>query len=177
MWKKINSITISFGHGVSTTPLQTAVAGAALINGGKLIAPTFLPRTREQADEIAQPVVSEKTSADMRYLFEFNGVTGSGRNARVPGFDVGGKTGTADKVVNGRYSSTLNFNAFLAGFPMRNPQYVVLTFCDEPHAGEGGTIASYTAAPMVRDIIRRAGPILGVEPQFGVDGTALLESY
>ncbi len=176
-WKKINSITISFGHGVSTTPLQTAVAGAALINGGRLIQPTFLPRTREQAEEVAQTVIKDKTSADMRYLFEYNGVNGSGRNARVPGFDVGGKTGTADKVVNGRYSSSLNFNAFLAAFPMRNPQYIVLTFCDEPHAGEGGTIASFTAAPMVRDIIRRAGPILGVEPQFGANGTALLESY
>ncbi|CAN7496466.1 penicillin-binding protein 2 [Rhizobium sp. LjRoot30] len=177
-WKKINSITISFGHGVSTTPLQTAVAGAALINGGKLIDPTFLPRTQEQADEVARVVIQDKTSADMRYLFEYNGVNGSGRNARVAGFDVGGKTGTADKVVNGRYDSKLNFNAFLAAFPMGNPRYVVLSFCDEPRSGEGGgTIASYTAAPMVRDIIRRAAPLLGVQPQFGDGGTALLQSY
>ena len=76
-WKKINSITISFGHGVSTTPLQTAVAGAALVNGGKLIEPTFLPRTQDQADEVAKVVIQEKTSADMRYLFEYNGVNGS----------------------------------------------------------------------------------------------------
>ncbi len=127
-WKKINSITISFGHGVSTTPLQTAVAGAALVNGGKLIQPTFLPRSREAADQVASQVIQPTTSKDMRFLFEWNGANGSGRNARVDGFDVGGKTGTADKVVNGRYAHDKNFNAFLAAFPMNDPQYVVLSF-------------------------------------------------
>ncbi|QPB21857.1 penicillin-binding protein 2 [Rhizobium sp. 007] len=178
VWKKINSITISFGHGVSTTPLQTAVAGAALVNGGKLIEPTFLPRTRDQADETAEVVVKKSTSDEIRYLFKLNGLKGSGRNADVPGFNVGGKTGTADKVVNGRYANDLNFNAFIAAFPIDSPQYVVLTFCDEPHNGEKGqNIAAYTAAPMVKNIIRRAAPILGIEPQFGQDGSALLVSY
>lgn len=178
VWKKINSITISFGHGVATTPLQTAVAGAALVNGGKLIEPTFLPRTAEQANETAQVVVKKSTSDDIRYLFKLNGIKGSGRNADVPGFNVGGKTGTADKVVNGRYASNLNFNAFLAAFPIEDPKYVVLTFCDEPHNGEKGqNIAAYTAAPMVKNIIARAAPILGVEPKFGDDGSALLVSY
>ncbi|WP_025659372.1 penicillin-binding protein 2 [Rhizobium sp. IBUN] len=178
VWKKINSITISFGHGVSTTPLQTAVAGAALVNGGKLIEPTFLPRNREQADEVAEVVVKKSTSDDVRYLFKLNGIKGSGRNADVPGFNVGGKTGTADKVVNGRYATNLNFNAFLAAFPIEDPKYVVLTFCDEPHNGEKGqNIAAYTAAPMVKNIIARAAPILGVEPKFGDDGSAMLVSY
>ncbi len=178
VWKKINSVTISFGHGVSTTPLQTAVAGAALVNGGKLIEPTFLPRSRDQADNVAEVVVKKTTSDDVRYLFKLNGIKGSGRNADVPGFDVGGKTGTADKVVNGRYATNLNFNAFLAAFPIDNPRYVVLTFCDEPHNGEKGqNIAAYTAAPMVKNIIARAAPILGVEPKFGEDGSAMLVSY
>jgi cell division protein FtsI (penicillin-binding protein 3) len=178
VWKKINSITISFGHGVATTPLQTAVAGAALINGGKLIEPTFLPRSREQADEVAEVVVKKSTSDDIRYLFKLNGKKGSGRNADVPGFNVGGKTGTADKVVNGRYATNLNFNAFLAAFPIDDPKYVVLTFCDEPLDGEQHQrIAAYTAAPMVKNIVRRAAPILGVEPEFGEDGSALLVSY
>lgn len=90
-WKKISSVTISFGHGVATTPLQTAVAGAALVNGGKLIQPTFLPRTADEANEVAEAVLKPSTSADMRYLFEYNGINGSGRGARVPGLDVGGK--------------------------------------------------------------------------------------
>jgi cell division protein FtsI (penicillin-binding protein 3) len=178
VWKKINSVTISFGHGVSTTPLQTAVAGAALVNGGKLIEPTFLPRSRAQADDVAEMVVKKTTSDDVRYLFKLNGIKGSGRNADVPGFNVGGKTGTADKVVNGRYATNLNFNAFLAAFPIDDPKYVVLTFCDEPHNGEKGqNIAAYTAAPMVKNIIARAAPILGVEPKFGDDGSAMLVSY
>ena len=178
-WKKINSITISFGHGVSTTPLQTAVAGAALVNGGKLIEPTFLTRSVEEADQVATQVIKPSTSKDMRFLFEWNGVNGSGRNARVPGFNVGGKTGTADKVVNGRYVHDKNFNAFLAAFPMENPQYVVLTFIDEPKTdkGNGAALAGTSAAPMAGEIIRRSAPVLGVEPHFGDIGTALLKSY
>jgi cell division protein FtsI (penicillin-binding protein 3) len=178
-WKKINSITISFGHGVSTTPLQTAVAGAALVNGGKLVPPTFLPRTQAQADEIATQVMKPTTSKDMRFLFEWNGINGSGRNARVAGFNVGGKTGTADKVVNGRYAHDKNFNAFLSAFPMDNPRYVVLSFSDEPKTdkGNGAALAAMSAAPMVKEIIARSAPILGVKPKFGNDGSALLVSY
>jgi cell division protein FtsI (penicillin-binding protein 3) len=178
-WKKINSITISFGHGVSTTPLQTAVAGAALINGGKLIQPTFLPRTKEQAELVAKQVLSPRSSNDMRYLFQYNGEVGSGRNAQVPGFNVGGKTGTADKVVNGRYASDKNFNAFLGAFPMDDPRYVVLTFIDEPRTdkGNGAALAGHTAAPMVSEIISRSAAMLGVKPKFGEDGSALLVSY
>lgn len=178
-WKKINSITISFGHGVSTTPLQTAVAGAALVNGGKLIEPTFLPRTREQADQVAKQVLKPGASKGMRFLFEWNGVNGSGRNARVDGFNVGGKTGTADKVVNGRYVHDKNFNAFLSAFPMDDPQYVVLSFIDEPKTdkGNGAALAGTSAAPMVHDIISRTAAVLGVKPKFGKDGSALLVSY
>jgi cell division protein FtsI (penicillin-binding protein 3) len=178
-WKKINQVTISFGHGVSTTPLQTAVAGAALVNGGVLHPPTFLPRTEEQAAETATQVMNASSSKDMRYLFEWNGSKGSGRNARVDGFDVGGKTGTADKVVNGRYAHDKNFNAFLAAFPMSNPRYVVLSFSDEPKTdkGNGAALAATSAAPMVKEIIARAAPILGVQPSFGENGSALLVSY
>ena len=178
-WKKINSITISFGHGVSTTPLQTAVAGAALVNGGKLIEPTFLPRTRDEADMVATQVLQPSTSDSMRFLFHWNGVKGSGRNARVDGFNVGGKTGTADKVVNGRYVHDKNFNAFLAAFPIDDPRYVVLTFIDEPKTdkGNGAALAGTSAAPMAHDIISRSAAILGVKPKFGDDGSALLVSY
>lgn len=178
-WKKLNSITISFGHGVTTTPLQTAVAAAALVNGGKLIDPTFLPRTEAQAAQIARQVIQPKTSAEMRYLFRLNVEKGSGRNAEVDGFFVGGKTGTAEKVVNGKYSSSKRFNAFLAAFPMDDPQYVVLTIIDEPKPEEGksGATAGSNAAPMVGAIIRRSAALLGVEPNFMGDREALQVSY
>ncbi|KAJ8135562.1 hypothetical protein OY671_011225, partial [Metschnikowia pulcherrima] len=126
-WKKINSVTISFGHGVATTPLQTAAAAASLINGGKSSTPTFLKRTSEVANGSARVVLKEKTSADMRYSFDWNGIKGSGRGAQVDGFRVGGKTGTADKVINGRYASDVNFNAFVAAFPMDKPKYIVIS--------------------------------------------------
>jgi len=178
-WKKINSITISFGHGVSTTPLQTAVAAAALMNGGKLIPPTFLPRTEEEADAVAETVLKPSTSEAMRHLFRLNAEKGSGKRAEVEGYDVGGKTGTAEKVVNGRYSGDKRFNAFLAAFPMDDPQYVVLTIIDEPKPEEGmhSATAGLNAAPMVRSIISRAAPLLGLTPDFGEGDDALLVSY
>jgi cell division protein FtsI (penicillin-binding protein 3) len=177
-WKKINSITISFGHGASTTPLQTAVAGAALVNGGKLIQPTFLPRTEEETAAIAEPVIKPTTSNSMRWLFDWNGTNGSGKNALVEGFNVGGKTGTADKVINGRYNHDHNFNAFLAAFPIYNPKYVVLTFIDDPRSEtDRAVLAGNSAAPMVKEIISRSAAILGVKPRFGQDGSAMLVSY
>lgn len=178
-WKQLNSVTISFGHGVTTTPLQTAVAGAAVINGGKLIPPTFLPRSEEQASALATQVISPQTSAEMRYLFRLNVEEGSGRSAEVDGYYVGGKTGTAEKVVNGKYSSSIRFNAFLAGFPIKDPQYVVLTIIDEPKPEEGkqGATAGSNAGPMVREIIRRSASLLGVRPEFSGDREALQVSY
>ncbi|MBU0737278.1 MAG: penicillin-binding protein 2 [Alphaproteobacteria bacterium] len=177
-WKQINSITISFGHGVSTTPLQTAVGAAALVNGGKLLPPTFLTRDREQADQIAQVVVKKQTSDDIRHLFWMNGKAGSGKYALVDGFNVGGKTGTAEKVINGRYSDDQNFNSYVGAFPMDDPKYLVLSFIDAPKTGEGGgRTAGLTAAPIVGEIIRRSAAILGVEPKYGEDGSALLVSY
>ncbi len=167
-WKKINSVTISYGHGVTTTPLQTAVAAAALMNGGKLISPTLFPRSREEADKIAVQVVNPKTSEAMRYLFRLNVERGSGKRADVPGLRVGGKTGTAEKVINGRYSSSKRFNAFLSAFPIDDPQYVVLVIIDEPmpEEGKGGATAGSNAAPMISNIIRRSAGILGVTPLF-----------
>ncbi|WP_353645438.1 penicillin-binding protein 2 [Mesorhizobium sp. WSM2239] len=179
VWKKVHSITIAFGHGMSTTPLQTAVAAAALMNGGKLIDPTFLPRSEAEADAIAEQVIKPKTSEDMRYLYRLNAEKGSGKRAEVPGYRVGGKTGTAEKVVNGRYSSTVRFNAFLAAFPMDDPQYIVLSIIDEPKPEKPGMAATsgLNAAPIVANIIRRSAPLLGVKPEFSHESKATLVSY
>ncbi|TIO20890.1 MAG: penicillin-binding protein 2 [Mesorhizobium sp.] len=178
VWKQVNSITIAFGHGVSTTPLQTAVGCAALMSG-YLIEPTFLPRTAEQAMEVAKRVVKDTTVEGMRYLYALNAEKGSGKSARVPGYRVGGKTGTAEKVVNGRYSKEKNFNAFVAAFPMDDPQYIVLTIADEPKPekpGMGATAAS-NAGIMAGNIIRRAASMLGVKPDFSHENGATLVSY
>ncbi|ENN90878.1 peptidoglycan D,D-transpeptidase FtsI family protein [Bartonella schoenbuchensis] len=167
-WRDIDSMTISFGHGMATTPLQTAVGTAALMNGGWLIEPTFLKRTEAQAVQHAKQVLHPRTSQDMRYLYQLNSVIGSGRNAKVEGYRIGGKTGTAEKVVNGKYSKMKNFNSFLAAFPMDNPSYVVLTIVDEPQPEEGkrSAVAAMNAAPMLANIIRRSASFLGVKSDF-----------
>ncbi len=180
VWKKVHSITVAFGHGVSTTPLQTAVGCAALMTG-MLLPPTFLPRTQGRAFELGKKVVTDYTVESMRYLYTLNatkGSGGSGSRAAVPGYRVGGKTGTAEKVVNGRYSSDKRFNAFVASFPMDNPQYIVLSIIDEPKPekpGMGATAGS-NAAPIVANIIRRSASMLGVKPDFSHEDGATLAS-
>lgn len=180
VWKKVHSMTISFGHGMMTTPLQTAVGAAALMNGGKLMPPTFLTRTQAEADQVAKQIIHPQVSADMRYLYRLNATAqgGSGKRATVPGYRVGGKTGTAEKVVHGRYSKDVRFNAFLASFPMDDPTYVVLTIIDEPKPEEGkfSATAGLNAAPMVSEITRRSASFLGVKPDFQLEAQPAMVS-
>ncbi|MDX8523410.1 penicillin-binding protein 2 [Mesorhizobium sp. MSK_1335] len=179
VWKQVNSFTIAFGHGVSTTPLQAAVGCAALMNGGYLIEPTFLVRSEQDAMAVAKKVVSDKTVEGMRYLYTLNAEKGSARNARVPGYRVGGKTGTAEKVINGRYSKDLNFNTFVAAFPMDDPQYLVFTIADAPHPEKPGMtdVAAANAGVIAGNIIRRSAAMLGVKPDFSHENGATLVSY
>ncbi|MBY7649866.1 MAG: cell division protein [Candidatus Liberibacter europaeus] len=166
-WKRINSLTIAFGHGLATTPLQTAVAAASLVNGGRLIPPTFMKRNREEAEKISRIVLKKSTVDVMRYLLRQGVVGGSGRRAFVPGFEVGGKTGTAQKVIDGRYSRELNFNSFIAVFPTSNPQYVIMSFIDSPKIKEHNQLtAGVNVAPMVGEIISKSASMLGVKPIF-----------
>ena len=177
VWKTLSSMTISYGHGLSVTPLQTLSAASALINGGKLIPPTFRPRSVEEADEIGTRVVSEETSHNMRYLFRLNVEKGSGRRAEVEGYAVGGKTGTAEKVVDGRYSSEKKLNSFLSAFPINDPRYVMLVMIDEPQPleGERSATAGLNAAPTTAAIIRRVATTLGVSPRLPDEVSVLTE--
>jgi len=178
-WAELTSMTVAFGHGISVTPLHTAAATAALMNGGILIPPTLLPRDEAEAAKLGTRVVQPRTSDEMRALFRMNVVRGSGRRAEAPGYMVGGKTGTAEKVENGRYSGSKRFNSFLAAFPMDDPQYVVLVVLDEPQPEKPGmsATASLNAAPTVAAIIRRSAPMLGVTPRAPGQDSALLASY
>ena len=177
-WSDLTVMTVAFGHGIAVTPLQVVAADAALMNGGMLIPPTFLPRTREEADKLAVRVVKPETSEKLRYLFRLNVLQGSGRNAAVPGYLVGGKTGTAEKVENGRYSATKRLNSFLAAFPMDDPQFAVLVVLDDPQPekpGEGA-VAAMNTAPVVAAVIRRAAALLGVKPRLEEENGAVVVS-
>ncbi len=166
-WTDLTAMNVAFGQGIAVTPMQTAVADAALVNGGYLIPPTFEPRTIEQARALAVQVVKPTTSDQLRYLFRLNVEKGSGKSADVPGYMVGGKTGTAQKVIDRRYSDNHRINSFLAAFPIDDPQYVVLVVLDDPQAEKqgAGSTAGSNAAPVVGAIIRRSAALLGVEPR------------
>jgi cell division protein FtsI (penicillin-binding protein 3) len=178
-WSDLVTVTVSFGHGISVSPLATAMAASAVMNGGLLIPPTFFPRTEEEAMMKATRVLQQQTSDEMRYLMRLNAIKGSGKKADIPGYRVGGKTGTAEKVVNGRYSSNKRFNAFLASFPIDDPQYLVLIVLDEPNPekpGMGATAGS-NAAPTAGNVISRIAPMLGVMPRFDEVDLPLLAAY
>lgn len=178
-WSQISAMTISFGHGISVSPMQTAVAAAALVNGGKLIPPTFFPRSEAEANALAKRVVSQETSDKMRYLMRLNVLKGSGRRAEVQGYRLGGKTGTAEKVVDGKYSSSVRFNSFLAAFPMDDPKYLVLVVIDEPKSEKKGlgATAGMNAAPTLAAIVKRAAPMLGVMPRMESDAALGIPQY
>ena len=167
-WTRVASMTVGFGHGLSVTPLQLAAAGAALVNGGYLITPTFLVRDPAVAAAQAKRVISEKTSGLMRDLMVMNVSEGTARKAQVKGYKVGGKTGSAEKVINGRYAKNKLLTSFLGMFPGNDPRYVVLIMLDEPKPAEGThgyKTAGWNAVPTAGRVIERIAPILGVAPK------------
>lgn len=170
-WGEVNTATIAFGHGLAVAPLQAVMAVNALVNGGYLIPPTFLKRSQAEAMALATPVIKPETSAKLRYLLRLNAEKGSAKKANVPGFYAGGKTGTAEKVINGRYSKTRLLTTFTGVFPMDNPQYLVLVMLDEPQPAEGTygfATSGWNAAPTTGKIISRIGPMLGIMPRTDV---------
>lgn len=167
-WRRARSLTISYGHGISVAPLQFASAASILFNGGKSIPVTFLKRSKRQAQNLAQQVLAPETSKALRELMRLNVTQGTGKAADVSGFNVGGKTGTADKVVDGTYSNDKLLNSFLAIFPAEDPEYLLLVMLDEPKPSEDAPnirpTAGITTAPLAGEIISRIGPMLGILP-------------
>ena len=167
-WVALNTATIAFGHGLSVAPLQAAMGVAALMNGGILIPPTFLKRSEADAQALGTHVIEPETSAIMRYLMRLNVEKGTAAKADVPGYYIGGKTGTADKVVNGRYSKTKVLTDFMAVLPADWPRYLLLIMLDEPHATpdtHGFTTSGWNAVPTGGAVVARIAPLLGIEPR------------
>jgi cell division protein FtsI (penicillin-binding protein 3) len=170
-WGELNTMTIAFGHGLAVAPLQALMAVGALVNGGALITPTFLKRDEAAARQTAMQVIKPETSEAMRYVLRLNASNpaGSASTAAIAGFFVGGKTGTAEKVINGRYSKTKNLTTFTAVLPADKPKYVFLTIMDEPSSLPetfGFATAGWNAGPITGNVIERVAPLLGVVPRF-----------
>ncbi len=177
-WKEIETMTISYGHGLAVSPLQIAAAGAAIANGGYRVSPTLLSM-RDKVPE-RERVLAAATTKNVLTLMRRVVAEGTGGQADVPGYDVAGKTGTAEKPGRGGYDKNKLVTSFLAIFPARAPQYLVLVLLDEPQATKetyGYATAGWNAAPTAGRVIRRVAPILGVRPVTGpMPGPAIVEA-
>ena len=165
-WTELSAMTISYGHGMSTSPVHLAAGYAALVNGGFRVTPTILRRPDTQPGE---RLISARTSALMRSLMRQVVTRGTASFAEVPGYGFGGKTGTADKPTpQGGYYEDRVIATFAGAFPLNDPRYVVVVMLDEPSETSGREVrrtAGWTVVPVAAEIVRRVAPLLGVRPQ------------
>ena len=172
-WSEHTTMTVGFGHGLAVTPLHLIASYAALVNGGIAVTPTLLKREPD-ARLVQRRVISAETSAVMRMLLYAVVAEGTGKKAAVPGYLVGGKTGTAEKAIGGRYKRDSMITNFVGVFPIDRPRYAVLTLMDEPKGTEesfGFATAGWTAAPVAGTVIERIAPFLGIPSAIESDET------
>ena len=166
-WGPLEVMTVGYGHGIAVTPLHLATGYATLFNGG-----VYRPATLLKVDPRHPPakgvrVFSEETSYRMRALLRLVVTQGTGKKADAPGYRVGGKTGTAEKLLNGRYTSSAVVTTFAGVFPMDEPRYVVVAMLDDPKATAetyGFHTAGWNVAPVISRTVSRIAPMLGVHP-------------
>jgi cell division protein FtsI (penicillin-binding protein 3) len=166
-WGEAAVMTIGFGHGIAVSPLHVVRGTAAVANGGILLRPTLLAMPPDATPQ-GERVMASATSDIVRKLMRLVVTAGYGKAAEVPGYFVGGKTGTAEKVGHGVYRKHANVSAFISVFPMNAPRYAVYMMLDEPQADastHGYTTAGWVSAPAAGRVIARIGPLLGLLPQ------------
>lgn len=165
-WREANMMTIAFGHGISLSPLHLAAAASALVNGGYKVAPTLLKQDFVDLQN-HEALISPQTSLQIRQLLRYVVTGGKATRAAVDGYVVGGKTGTAEKIENGAYAKNKLVSSFLGVFPMQDPRYVVYAMLDEPNGTKetyGYATGGWVAAPIVKNIISKMGPMEGIAP-------------
>jgi cell division protein FtsI (penicillin-binding protein 3) len=177
-WSEISLLTISYGHGLSTSPLHLAQGYATIVNGGTRVNATLL---RQDAPVLGPRIISEEVSAISVSMLRDVVTRGTASFANVEGYEVGGKTGTADKprAAGGGYYDDKVISTFAGVFPASDPQYVVIVTLDEPVETSGPEprrTAGWTAVPVAAELIRRTAPLMGLRPQVEVarlDGVTL----
>ncbi len=164
-WTDLSSVTISYGHGISTSPMHLAAGYAAIANGGYKVTPTLLKQTEPK---LGPRVMSERAARDGREMLRAVVAKGTASFAEVPGYFVAGKTGSADKPrPKGGYYKDKNLATFASFFPAHDPRYVLILTMDEPvetSAGQPRRTAGWTAVPVAAEMIRRVAPLLGLRP-------------
>ncbi|MGI9499905.1 MAG: peptidoglycan D,D-transpeptidase FtsI family protein [Geminicoccaceae bacterium] len=166
VWREINTVTASYGHGIAVSPLQAIDAVAAAICGGPK-RPAYLVVEEGLTTPLRPAAVADDTAAKLRWLMWLVVAEGSGSRGKVPGYLIGGKTGSADKAGPKGYGDRRLLSSFLGVFPIEDPRYLVLVTLDEPKGDEdtfNQAHGGWTAAPTVAKIISRSGPILGLPP-------------
>jgi len=165
-WHQINTMTVAFGHGISVSPLQVATAVSAVVNGGVLRRATLIKRPPGYAPA-GQQVLSPRTSDEMRRLLRLVVERGTGKFANAPGYLIGGKTGTAEKVAGGHYETHGLLSSFIGVFPITEPRYLVSIWIDEPRGtkeSHGFATGGWAAAPAVARVVQRMAPLVGIQP-------------
>ncbi len=165
-WRKVSTMTISYGHGIAVSPVQLASGISSMVNGGRLNAPTLL-KSGDNWDNGRQ-VISPATSRQMRQLLRLAVTKGTGGRSDARGYRVGGKTGTAEKASGGGYDRKALISSFMGVYPMDDPQYAVFALLDEPKGTKetfGFASGGWVAAPVVKNVILRTAPLLGVLPK------------
>ena len=165
-WSELSTMTISYGHGLSATPLHLATAYASVANGGLRVQPTIL---RQNAHQTGERVMSAKAAAASRMMLRKVVTEGTASFGEVEGYAVAGKTGTADKPKEngGGYYEDKVIATFASMFPVHDPKYVLVVTLDEPvdtTGSEPRRTAGWTAVPVAAEMIRRIAPLLGLRP-------------
>lgn len=169
-WGPFETMTVGFGHGIAVTPLHLATGYATLFNGGVYHPATLLKVDRRHPVPRGIRVFSEDTSMKMRSLLRLVVTDGTGKKADAPGYRVGGKTGTAEKLIGGHYSSAAVVTSFAGVFPMDEPRYVMVMMLDDPKATAetyGFHTAAWNIGPAFGIAVSRIAPLLGVRPDKG----------
>jgi cell division protein FtsI (penicillin-binding protein 3) len=163
-WDETAMATVAYGHGISVSPLAFAMTYAPFANGGEYVPPAFLEPVDPHKVKRAR-VMSKRTADEVLGMMRTTVTQGSGKLANANGYEVAGKTGTAEKPTPDGYDPDRNITSFAAVFPASRPQFVVLVVLDEaqPRTGEQRT-AAYTAASIAGKVIVRAAPLLDVQP-------------
>ena len=162
-WGDVETVTISYGHGISVSALSCVKAVGALVNGGRLIEPTFLKRSAQEAQDKASTVIKPETSEALRFVMRLNAEQGTAKGALTPGYFIGGKTGTAEKVVRGTYRKDQMLTTFMAITPADKPRYLYFVILDEPKGiPETYNLATsaWNAGAVTGKLLERTAPML-----------------